>query len=211
MLCSSFFWWWLKGGMLPVPFFFFFFLPSWWRFPPPSLLVYERTVWPRGGKVITLLFIRSSITGTVKPNRRADRAMTGPLIWQLLRVTKQRAPITSKQRCERHLREADAGALLCHCAGVFIVPLTCCTPGSFRGSIQVAKMGKRAERLPRGWAARTAHLPGGRACAAARGRHRLLKQICVWLFCGFEGCIRVETEMDFILSWLYSLRLTLDG
>lgn len=116
-----------------------------------------------------------------------------------------------KAACERHLREADAGALLCHCAGVFIVPLTCCTPGSFRGSIQVAKMGKRAERLPRGWAARTAHLPGGRACAAARGRHRLLKQICVWLFCGFEGCIRVETEMDFILSWLYSLRLTLDG
>lgn len=54
---------------------------------------------------------------------------------------------------ERRPREADAKALLCHFAGVFIVPLTCCTPGTFRGSIQVAKMGKRVGRLPHGWAA----------------------------------------------------------
>lgn len=54
-----------------------------------SLLpTYERVVWLSTGKVITLLFSLSSITDSVKPNRQADRAVTGPLIWQLLHITK---------------------------------------------------------------------------------------------------------------------------
>lgn len=109
-----------------------------------------------------------------------------------------------KAAWERRPREADADALLCHFAGVFIEPLTCCMPGTFRGSIQVAKMGKRVERLPRGWVARTSNLPGGPVCVAVRGRDRVLKQICVSLFCAYEGCIHSEIEMDFIPSWLYS-------
>lgn len=84
---------------------------------------------------------------------------------------------------ERRPREADAGALLCHFAGVFIEPLTRCMPGTFRGSIQVAKMGKRAERLPRGSAERTGNLPGGPVCAAARGRDSVKTDLCFPLLC----------------------------
>lgn len=111
-----------------------------WKPPHAPFTAYERAVRSSTGKVITLLFSLSSITGSVKPKRQADRAVTGPLIWQLLHITKQRAPITSKWR-ERGTSGERLTLPLCSAisAGIFIGPLTCCTPGTFRGRIQVAK------------------------------------------------------------------------
>lgn len=79
--------------------------------------------------------------------------MTGPLIWQLLHITKQRAPITSKWR-EKGTGRERLTLLLCSAisAGIFIVHLTCCTPGTYRGGIKVAKGEAWLEGPPRGWA-----------------------------------------------------------
>lgn len=169
-------------------------LLSAWRMEAFSSLLpaYERVVRSSAGKVITLLFSLSSITGSVKPNRQADRAVTGPLIWQLLHITKQRAAITSKWR-ERGTGGERLTPLLCSAifAGIFIAPLTRCAPGTFRGSIQVAKGEAWAEGLPSGWVVRVGNLPGGWVCDALRVHDRLFKWICVYVFVllpGVGGC-----------------------
>lgn len=167
------------------------FFDGGWRvtYSPPPLLsawrmeafssphaTYESAAWPSTGKVITLLFSLSSITGTVKPNRQADRAVRGPLIWQLLHITKQRAAITSKWH-ERGTGGERLTPLLCSAifAGVFIAPLTCCAPGTFRGGIQVAKGEAWVEGLPSGWVVSVDNLPGGWVYDTLRVHDRLFK------------------------------------
>ena len=154
-----------------------------------SLLpIYERVARSSAGKVIALLFSLSSITGSVKPNRQAERAMTGPLIWQLLHITKQRAAITSKWR-ERGSSGERLTPLLCSAifAAIFIAPLTCCAPGTFRGSIQVAKGEAWVEGLPSGWVVSMGNLPGGWACDTLRVHDRLFKRICICVFVLLTG------------------------
>lgn len=149
---------------------------------------YERVVRSSTGKVITLLFSLSSITGSVKPNRQADRAVTGPLIWQLLHITKQRAAITSKWR-ERGTSGERLTPLLCSAffAGIFIAPLTCCAPGTFRGNNQVAKGESWVKGLPSGWVVSVGNLPGGWMCDTFRVHDSLFKWICVCVFVLLTG------------------------
>lgn len=198
-----FLWWWLKCDMHLL--LLLFSLLGGWKRPPPLLSVYERVARWSTGKVITLLFSLSTITGSVKPKRQADRAMTGPLIWQLLHITKQRAPITSKWR-ERGTSGERLTPLLCSAIfpGIFITPLTCCAPGAFRGSIQVAKEEAWVEGLPSGWLVSVGNLPGGWVCETLRVHDRLFTSLCVYVLkLRTEGCFQREVQVRWQPSFLW--------